>query len=71
MLQVSKQNVINVSGEVEIDLLELIQNRSDFLFGTISSKEGKKGEPSQPSHPWLVRKVPGLGLEKKAREDRL
>lgn len=42
MLQVSKQNVITVSGEVEIDLLELIQNRSDFLFGTISSKEGKK-----------------------------
>lgn len=52
MLQVSKQNVITVSGEVEIDLSEMIQNRSDFLLGTISSKEGKKrGNHHSPPTP--------------------
>lgn len=42
--------MITISGEGKIDLLELIQNKSDFLFGTVSSKEGKnKGTTPAPS----------------------
>lgn len=67
MLHANTQHVITFSGEDEIDFLELIQTRSDPLFGTVSSKEGKKRAITWPK---LVRKGPrcGLGKEDQGRE---
>ena len=74
MLHANTQHVITFSGEDEIDFLELIQTRSDSLFGTVSSKEGKKKSyhmaqvSKKGSKMWTRKGRSGKGDGKRAKE---
>lgn len=76
-MQVNKQNVITFPEEVEVHLLVWIQNRSDSLFGAISSKEGKEGShhvsplSGKQSRMWTRKGRVGKGDYKENKGQRL